>query len=305
MGKIIIFYKYIEIENPHAIQKWQRSLCERLNLKGRILLGHEGINATIGGSVESLRDYKKALLEHPLFSDVDVKESDGDSSYFPRLRIVVRDEIVRMGIDPKKITARDGGKHITPQQVHTILTNKPDNLIVLDARNSYESKVGSFVDAIKPPIDNFRQLPTYIDENLDLFKDKQVLMYCTGGIRCERASAYLKSKGVTKEVYQINGGIHRYVEEYPEGFFRGKNYVFDGRVTVKINNDIVGRCDLCSTPYDEPTNCINASCNKQFIACPPCLETLKNTCDHTCLVLVSNNMVRLRTIPTKIPAKPC
>jgi predicted sulfurtransferase len=173
---------------------------------------------------------------------------DGDSNYFPRLRIVVRNEVTHLGLDPAIITAKNGGIHLTPEQTHNLLKNAPQDLIIFDARNNYESRIGSFENALKPDIKNFRDLPEYIDNNLDLFKDKEVLMYCTGGIRCERGSAYLKSKNVAKKVYQIEGGIHRYAEKFPDGFFRGKNYVFDGRIAVKVNDDILGSCELCSTP---------------------------------------------------------
>ena len=130
----------------------------------------------------------------------------------------------------KTVTAKNGGKHLTPEETHNLIAQKPNDLVILDARNDYEWRIGAFEGAIKPDIEHFRQFPKFVDDNLEQFKDKQVLMYCTGGIRCERASTYLKEKGVAKNVYQILGGIHRYAEQYPDGFFRGKNYVFDDRI---------------------------------------------------------------------------
>ena len=166
--------------------------------------------------------------------------------------------------------------------------------MILDARNNYEWVIGKFENAITPPIENFRDLPEYLEQNLDQFKDKQVLMYCTGGIRCERASAYLNEKNVAKKVYQLQGGIHRYVEQYPDGFFRGKNYVFDGRISVKINDDILASCTICNVACDDYHNCLNALCNEHFIACIACVEKLANTCSEKCQILLAENKVQER-----------
>ena len=187
---------------------------------------------------------------------------------FPKMEIKVKKEVVHLGIDPEALTINSGGDHLNPDQVHELLKNKPEDLVILDARNDYEWRIGKFENAITPEIKNFRELPEFIDENIDTFKDKQVLMYCTGGIRCERATAYLNEKNVAKKVLQIEGGIVRYCEKYPDGFFRGKNYVFDRRVAVKINDDILTHCDLCNATCDEYTNCINAECNEHYIHAP-------------------------------------
>ncbi|HZW60901.1 MAG TPA: rhodanese-related sulfurtransferase [Candidatus Babeliales bacterium] len=296
MGTILLFYKYIHIPNPTSIMNWQRTLCQDLQLKGRIILAHEGINGTIGGTIENTELYKKAMLEHELFAGIDFKEAPGDASYFPKLRIVVKDEIVNLGIDPNKLTANNGGVHLKPAQAHELIKQNPENLVILDARNRFESKVGTFTGAITPDIPHFRDLPEYIDNNVDQFKDKQVLMFCTGGIRCERASAYLKQKQVAQQVYQIEGGIHRYIEQFPDGFFRGKNYVFDGRVTVKVNDDIIGSCDICGISCDDITNCLNASCNKHFICCPQCFNRFNNTCSQTCMELLATDKVKPRPL---------
>ncbi len=300
MGKILLFYKYVDIVYPEQIRKWQERLCKELSLTGRIIIAHEGINATLGGSTESIEKYKQAVSEHILFDKIDFKESVGDSDYFPRLRVVVKEEITRLGLDPKTITAHDGGLHLAPEKVDELLKNAPENFVIFDARNNYESRIGAFHNAITPDIKNFRDLPHYIDEHPELFKDKEVLMYCTGGIRCERASTYLKSKKLAKTVYQLEGGIHRYAEKFPDGFFRGKNYVFDGRIAAKVTDDILTTCDLCPTHFDDYTNCLNAECNKQFIACDQCIKNFGNTCGSVCLELVQNNKVVIRKIPKKV-----
>lgn len=282
MGKILLYYKYIDIQYPETIKKWQHDICNKLGLTGRIILAHEGINGTVAGSNEGTTAYIEAMNQHPLFKGIDFKISSGDSQAFPKLKISVKDEIVHLGIDTTKVTIKDTGKHLTPEQTHNLLSNPPKDLVILDTRNNYESAIGTFTESIIPNIRYFRQLPQFIDENLDRFKDKEVLMHCTGGVRCERATAYLVQKGIAKQVYQIEGGIVRYAEKYPEGFFRGKNYVFDRRITVKINDDILGKCYICTKPCDDYFNCLNVLCNRHFICCNSCLPTYNKTCSKKC-----------------------
>lgn len=298
-NKIILYYKYVDITYPGQIRTWQRELCEQLNLKGRIIIAHEGINGTVAGSPENIDQYVQAMQEHPLFGDIDFKENFATDEIFPKLKVKVREEAVTFGLDPKKVTPQNGGIHLTPEETHQLLKEKSEDLVVFDARNAFEAKIGKFTDAIVPDIHHFRELPDFIDNNKELFKDKQVLMYCTGGIRCERATTYLKSKNVAKKVYQIEGGIHRYIEKYPDGFFRGKNYVFDGRIAVRVNDDILSTCELCEKPYDEYTNCVNVLCNKQFVACTECVKSYENSCSTNCLVLIHKKKVAIRTAPAK------
>ncbi len=299
MEKILIFYKYVAIPDTAALLAAQQELCGRLGLKGRIILAHEGINGTVGGTYESTQAYKHAMLNHPLFSDMDIKESDGTADNFPRLRIVIKEEIVHLGLDPKRVPASRSGIHLTPQQAHDLIASKPDDLVIFDTRNSYESCIGAFKGAITPTITKFREVPNYIDKNLDLFKNKRVLFYCTAGVRCERASAYLKLQNVAQEVYQLTGGIHRYVEAYPDGYFKGKNYVFDGRIALPVTRDILAHCLFCAKPYDEYTNCVNVECNKHIIVCPPCLQRHAHTCGAICCWRVESGIAKKRTIPLK------
>jgi len=294
MTKVLLFYKYVDIQYPKQIQKWQLQLCKDLNLKGRIILGHEGINGTVGGSEQDCESYKNYMLSHPLFNEIDFKENSYDGDCFAKLRVVVKDEIVTLGISPEQVSYKNTGTYLSPEQTHELLQNKPTDLIILDARNLAESDIGHFKDAVLADIKYFREFPDYIERNIDLFKDKKVLMYCTGGIRCERATAYLKTKDLAKEVMHIKGGIHRYIEKYPDGFFRGKNYVFDSRVTVKANNDVLGKCYICTKPADEYYNCSNAKCNKHFICCPDCIVNLSNCCSKECLHLIQTNQVKVR-----------
>lgn len=304
MGKILLFYKYVDIEYPGQIVKWQRKLCERLSLTGRILIAQEGINATVGGKTCAIEEYKDEVNAHELFGNIDFKESDGAADHFPRLQVTAKNEIVHLGLDTNLYNARNGGIHLNPAQTQNLLHNKPENLVILDARNNYESRIGTFKDAITPNIKNFREFPTFVDNNSEQFKNKKVLMFCTGGIRCERASAYLKSKNIVQEVYQIEGGIQKYIEHYPQGSFKGKNYVFDGRIAVQVTSDILTHCDNCTAPYDDYSNCINASCNKRIIMCTVCIKKYNNTCGSRCAELVNNKKVIVRTKSNKITLEP-
>ena len=295
MGTILLYYKYVDIKDTQAIANWQRALCESLHLTGRIIIAHEGINGTVGGTDENTQKYVDAMNQHELFGNIDFKTANGSSDSFPKLKINIKNEIVRLGADPTKVTVKDTGKHLSPDEVHELLKNKPDNLVILDTRNDYEWKVGKFEDAVLPDIKTFREFPQYVDKHLDDYKDKEVLMYCTGGVRCERATAYLSQKNVAKQVYQVEGGIHRYIEKYPDGFFRGKNYVFDNRITVKVNNDILSQCLLCKCKSDDYTNCLNAICNKHFTVCGDCTTKFKNSCSEKCMNLVATKQTIERT----------
>jgi len=294
--RILLYYKYISLPNVAEIVTWQKTLCKDLGLTGRVLLATEGINGTLCGSIQATNQYIEAMNNHALFGNIDFKDSlvSDHYDYFPKLRVIVKKEICKLGIAPEELTTDQGGQHLTPEQTHTLMQDKPDDLIILDTRNSYETRIGTFKDAIIPDIQYFRQFPEYIDQHEDLFKDKEVLMFCTGGVRCERATAYLNTKNIAKKVYQIEGGIHRYAEKYPDGFFRGKNYVFDNRIAVKVNDDVLANCDLCNVSCDDMTNCRNSFCNKQFISCPGCLVTLDNCCSQNCFDLIEAGKVPRR-----------
>ncbi|MCB9493690.1 MAG: rhodanese-related sulfurtransferase [Epsilonproteobacteria bacterium] len=293
---ILLFYKYVDIDNLKAIKDWQLDLCTQLKLTGRIILAHEGINATVCGAPDATDAYINAMNEHELFGGIDFKCDvvSGKYDYFPKLSVKIKQEIVNLGIDPTKVSAKETSQHLTPQQAHQLIEENDKDLVILDARNNYESAIGTFSGAITPDIKTFREFPEYIDQNQSEFKDKKVLMFCTGGIRCERATAYLSKQKLAKEVYQIEGGIVRYAQHYPDGFFRGKNYVFDARVSVPITDDILGSCSLCSQPCDEYINCRNASCNNHVIACQQCQNTYNKTCSNVCKELLEQKKVAPR-----------
>ncbi|MCL4380283.1 rhodanese-related sulfurtransferase [Candidatus Dependentiae bacterium] len=304
-GIIILFYKYVPIDFPQQLQGWQKTVCQQLGLRGRIILATEGINGTLGGSPDAIEQYISIMRQNNLFADIDFKTSVGGADNFPRLQVSIKPEITALGIDPATLPASKAAEALTPHEVDTLLQNKPDNLVILDTRNRYESRIGTFVDAITPPIQYFKELPAYIDNNEQLFAGKQVLMFCTGGVRCERASAYLQEKGIAEKVWHIRGGIHRYVEEFPQGFFKGSNYVFDSRVAVTVSQDIIDHCDQCGIASNQTTNCNNAVCNKQYLSCNACRAATDLCCSRECQELVKTGKVPKRPYQKEVTYSHC
>ncbi|XP_018535138.1 thiosulfate sulfurtransferase/rhodanese-like domain-containing protein 2 [Lates calcarifer] len=289
-GKVILYYHYCQVEDPHVICAWQKALCEKLHLTGKVRVAIEGINGTVGGTNTATEIYIDAMRSHPLFKmdREDFKTSDGGADCFTDLRVGVYKEIVPMGVDPDVISYRLAGSHLEPEEFHKeveALLAKGDlckDTVLLDCRNFYESKIGQFTQCLAPNIRKFSYFPDYVDQNLDLFRDKKVLMYCTGGIRCERGSAYLRSKDVCKEVYQLKGGIHKYLERFPEGFYRGKLFVFDERYTISSNSDVISDCRYCGCPWDQYKLCSTRFCCQLVLSCHSCRRAGHTACCPTC-----------------------
>ncbi|XP_028272852.1 thiosulfate sulfurtransferase/rhodanese-like domain-containing protein 2 isoform X2 [Parambassis ranga] len=289
-GKVLLYYCYCHVEEPHIICAWQKALCEKLHLTGKVRVATEGINGTVGGTVMATDIYIEAMTSHPLFKmdREDFKTSDGGAECFTDLKVGVYKEIVPMGVDPDVISYQLAGVHLEPEAFHReveALLAEGDfcsDTILLDCRNFYESKIGQFTRCLAPNIRKFSYFPDYVDQNLELFRDKKVLMYCTGGIRCERGSAYLRSKDVCKEVYQLKGGIHKYLERFPEGFYRGKLFVFDERYTISSNNDIISDCRYCGSPWDHYELCSTNFCCQLVLSCPSCRQGGHTACCPTC-----------------------
>ena len=268
MRKIILYYKFVKIDDTETVKLWQRELCERLGLKGRVLISGEGINGTLGGELAALKLYKRAMSDHSLFKKIAYKWSDGSDADFPRLRVKVREETVTLGLPD--ITPEESGQRLKPKEFHELVTNDPD-VVLLDARNNYESAIGKFKGAITPDIANFRDLPDKIKDLQDL-KDKKIVTYCTGGIRCETFSALLISEGF-KRVYQLEGGIVKYGEKYGDaGHWEGKCFVFDNRMSIGFSagSKDIGECVHCRQPTSNYENCANMSCNKLILSCAGC-----------------------------------
>lgn len=223
------------------------------------------------------------------------QKSEGGAACFSDLKIGVYKEIVPMGVDPDMISSRLAGIHLEPEEFHkevkVFVENQSsgNDTILLDCRNFYESKIGQFNQCLAPDIRKFSYFPDYVDKNVDLFRDKKVLMYCTGGIRCERGSAYLKSKNVCKEVYQLKGGIHKYLEQFPDGFYRGKLFVFDERYAIAFNEDVISECGYCSCPWDQYQLCSTDFCCQLVLSCTTCRERGLTACCPVCQAKEQNH----------------
>lgn len=289
-GKVLLYYHYCQVKDPNVICAWQKALCEKLHLSGKIRVATEGINGTVGGTTVATDIYIEAMQSHPLFKmeKDDFKSSDGGAECFNDLKVGVFKEIVPMGVDPDVLSYQQAGVHLEPEEFHkeveALLTegDLSGDTILLDCRNFYESKIGQFTRCLAPDIRKFSYFPDYVDQNLELFRDKKVLMYCTGGIRCERGSAYLRSKDVCKEVYQLKGGIHKYLERFPEGFYRGKLFVFDERYTISSNSDVISDCRYCGCPWDRYQLCSTRFCCQLVLSCTSCRQEGCTACCPTC-----------------------
>ena len=279
---VILFYKYVAIADPVAFTAEQRALCEALGLKGRVLIAHEGINGTLAGPVDAINEYVTALHADPRFSDVEMKVSPGDAGTFPKLVVKTRREIVTLGL-PELEPSHE--RQLAPAEWKKMLEEDPD-VVLLDVRNRFESDAGRFEGAVVCEIETFRDLPAYV-EQLEALKEKKVLMYCTGGIRCEKASALLQSRGF-RDVFQLHGGIVTYQEQFGNEHWQGECFVFDQRMTVKVDDGLVqiGRCAHTGRPTSRFVNCLHDPCHKLFILaeeterenadtrlCPECLAS--------------------------------
>ena len=257
----------------------QRYLCSKLGLKGRILISNQGINGTLGGSKQNLQKYIEANGVNKELSDIHYKWSNGDDDTFPKLSIKVRDEIITFKAKDE-ITVDDSGivgraEHIGPDELHDLIKKEGDKVVFFDGRNSYESAIGRFKGAVLPNISNTKDFIEDIkDSKYDYLKDKILITYCTGGIRCEILGTLLKHRGF-KNVYQLDGGIVSYCEKYSDqGLWEGSLYVFDRRMTIDYSNNTkkLGSCNYCGNKTNRYINCANKVCNLMFLACGSCRD---------------------------------
>jgi UPF0176 protein len=277
---VILFYKYIAIADADTFAAEQRELCSSLGLKGRILIASEGINGTLAGPAEAIDRYTAALRADDRFADIEIKISAGDARTFPKLVVKVRAEIVTLNAGA--ITP-DKDNQLSPAEWKRMMEENPD-AVALDIRNRFESDAGKFENAVVCDIEHFRELPQYVDR-LQSLKDKTVLMYCTGGIRCEKASALFRSQGF-KNVFQLHGGIAAYQQEFGNEHWQGECFVFDQRMTVRVEEGLVqvGRCAHSGRATSRFVNCLHDPCHRLFILsaeaeaenrdhllCPECL----------------------------------
>lgn len=288
MDKIILYYKFAPVKDPHLTMMWQKELCSRLELKGRIIVSEHGINGTLGGKTKNLKQYTRAMNESVTFKEIQYKWSDGSADDFPRLSVKVRKELVTLNAG-EDFDVFNGGKALKPKKWHDFIANNPD-AIILDGRNDYESDIGKFKGAIAPKINVFKDVK---DELKKLPKDKPILTYCTGDIRCEYLSAYMKHKGF-KDVYHLDGGIVKYGQEFgDDGFWEGKCFVFDKRMSLAFSDDSkdIGSCIHCGGSTSNYENCSNVSCNRLAIVCEDCTHKI-TTCDkNECKKLFKKELV--------------
>lgn len=277
MQKVILYYKFVPVSDPAITMRWQRELCNRLGLKGRVIVSPHGINGTLGGDIENLREYKREMNRSILFKGIMYKWSDAVGDEFSKLSVKVREELVAFKATDEIVVTeqgiQNGGTHLTPQQVHVLIQKRGEEVIFFDGRNSYEAEVGRFNNAIIPSVattpDFLKELE---DPKYDAIKHRPIITYCTGGIRCEILSVLMKNRGF-KEVYQIEGGIVKYGEAFgDDGYWEGSLYIFDGRMNHKFSASAkdIGHCVHCTAKTSRFINCANLACNKLTLVCLAC-----------------------------------
>lgn len=283
--RVLLYYKYVHIDDPEAFAREHLAYCKELGVKGRILVAHEGINGTISGTVEQTDAYMAHMHKDERFRDMVFKIDEAEKHVFKKMFVRPRKELVTFrleeDINPNELT----GKYLTPKEFYEEL--QKDDVIVLDGRNNYEYDIGHFRGAIRPDVEAFREFPEWIRKNLSQYKDKKIITYCTGGIRCEKLTGFMLKEGF-KDVAQLQGGIITYGKD-PEvkgRLFDGKCYVFDERIAVPINRTeedvVVGKCYHCGKPEDRYINCAYDFCHRQHICCPECEEKYRGFCSPKC-----------------------
>lgn len=279
MQKILLYYKFTPIKDPEAVKLWQKTLCDSLNLQGRILISTHGLNGTVGGEMDDLKKYIKATKEFPGFKGTVFKWSDGGRDDFPRMSVKVKNEIVAFdAADELKVDENGvvgGGVHLKPKEVNKLVEERGDEVVFFDGRNAFEAKIGRFKNAVVPDTRTSRDFIKELESGkYDDIKDKPVVTYCTGGIRCEILSSLMKNRGF-KEVYQIDGGIVKYGESYgDDGLWEGSLHVFDDRMKVDFSDHtaVVGRCVHCAGLTNNYENCAFANCNDLVLICLNCKQ---------------------------------
>lgn len=283
MQKILLYYKFTPIKDAELLKLWQKTLCDSLNLKGRILVSPQGINGTVGGDIDDLKEYIKKTKEFPGFKNTVFKWSEGGRDNFPRMSVKVKKELVafesygEIEIDENGVVG--GGEHLKPEQVDELVKKYGDDVVFFDGRNKYEAAVGRFKNTVVPDTRTSRDFIPELDSGkYDDLKDKKVVTYCTGGVRCELLSAMMKKRGF-KDVYQIDGGIVKYGEKFgDDSLWEGNLYVFDGRMGLNFSDHakVIGECVHCQGKTSNYENCALASCNSLVLICENCKQTTKN-----------------------------
>ena len=283
------FYQYAQIGNPQLFRDYLFLHWDRLDVLGRIYVAHEGINAQLSVPAKRFEQFKAQLKTITFLKEVRLNIAiEQNNKSFLKLTIKVRKKIVADGLEDSSFDVTKKGKHVSAQEFNQLLED--ENTICLDMRNHYESEIGHFKNAVTPDVDTFRESLPLIEEDFAAHKeDKNLLMYCTGGIRCEKASAYFKHKGF-KNVYQLEGGIIEYARQVKslgvENKFVGKNFVFDERRGERISEEVIAQCHQCGAPCDTHVNCANEACHLLFIQCFACQEKMSQCCSTACQEII-------------------
>lgn len=280
--EVILYYNFTPIADPESFCNNHKRELKKLDLKGRVYIGQEGINGTLGGTLEQIDQYKKFLCGLEGFENTAFKTDEHDRVPFAKLVCKVREELVAIHMDG--LNPQNGGNYLEPEQWRNVMENE-DDYVMIDVRNNYESKVGHFEGAMTPDLDNFYDFPQWLDEaEKEIPKNKKVLMYCTGGIRCEKFSVLMKQKG-WDDVNQLHGGILRYAKEEGGEHFKGKCFVFDDRLVIPVNKgDLqpIARCEITGKPADSYINCANMECNKLFVCSEEGAKLMDGCCSEEC-----------------------
>ena len=282
----ISFYAYAKIGNPKTFRNDLFIAWNALDVLGRIYVADEGINAQLSLPADNFQAFKDHLDSISFLKDVRLNIAvEHDNFAFLKLKIKVRDKIVADGLNDHTFDVTNIGVHLDADRFNQLIED--ENTVLVDMRNHYESEIGHFKNAVTPDVDTFRESLDIIEEDLRNHKeDKNLVMYCTGGIRCEKASAYYKHKGF-KNVFQLEGGIINYMrqvnEKGLENKFIGKNFVFDQRRSERISDDVIAHCHQCGQPADLHANCANDACHLLFIQCEECKEKMEGCCSSTCM----------------------
>lgn len=299
----VSFYKYFKIENPQSFRDFFFEKMNALGVLGRVYIAQEGINAQISVPTSKFEAFKMFLYSIEPLSHLRLNTAVADDSHsFYMLKIKVRNKIVADGLNDATFDPADTGEYLSAADFNA-LTDDP-NTILVDMRNHYESEVGHFEGAVLPDVDTFREELQIAEDLLKENKDKNLVMYCTGGIRCEKASAFMKHRGF-KNVYHLEGGIIKYARDVKsQGLtnkFKGVNFVFDERLAERISDDVIAQCHQCGNPFDVHTNCANLACHILFIQCPGCKEKFENCCSSACqeVIHLSEEEQKLRRKNTK------
>ncbi len=275
---ITLFYKFTDINDPEGFAADQREFCRGEGLLGKILVAREGINGSLSGTKDQISRYKDFLRSKPGFSDIAFKDEKGTFHPFKKLIVREKKEIIRL---EQELDMSKRGKYISPEELLE-LYERGEEFIILDTRNNYESEVGRFKNAITPDIDTFREFPKALEALKDI-KDKKIVTYCTGGIRCEKATAYMLKEGF-KDVYQLKDGIINFCQKYPNTAWEGKCFVFDQRLISDVEQEgvCISRCVHCGESCDRYSNCNNPSCDDLVILCESCSEEMSGCCSEVC-----------------------